>query len=378
MATGHVRKRETKDGKVRYQIIVEHDRDPITGERRREYETVEGTKRQAEKRLSEMLCAIQTGGITKQATMSVEGWLTQWMDLYLTDIAETTKAGYIESCDSRLYPYLGKVQINLLQTSQVQRWINDLNKKKGLAPKTIRNVFNILNAAMKKAVVLQMIQRNPCDGVVLPKGVPAVRNVYSPAQINAVLQATKGTDVHIIAVLGLTVGLRRGELAALRWEDVDFENGIIHVRTNRVVAAGKVYEKNPKSKAGKRDLYVHSDTLNVLKEEYAKYLADKEEQGAAFKNSGRVIRKSDGSAYNPDSILQKWERYAKRNNLPYIPLHAMRHTCATTMNAAGVNAKVLQEYIGHSDFNLTYNVYTHVLPEQNKEAVEMLEKIVKF
>ena len=91
-----------------------------------------------------------------------------------------------------------------------------------------------------------------------------------------------------------------------------------------------------------------------------------------------MIRKRDGSAYNPDSILQKWERFAKRNNLPYIPLHSMRHTCATAMNAAGVNSKVLQEYIGHSDFNLTYNVYTHVLPEQNKEAVEMLEKIVTF
>lgn len=378
MATGHVRKRVNKDGKARYQVVIEHEKDPVTGKRRRKFHAVEGSKRQADKQLAEMLCMIQTGGITKQSTMSVESWLTQWLDLYLTDIAETTRAGYVESCHSRLYPYLGKVQINLLQTSQVQGWINTLSKNNGLAPKTIRNAFNILNAAMKKAVVLQMIQRNPCDGAVLPKGTPAIRTVYSTAETNAVLQATKGSDVHIIAVLGLTVGLRRGELAALRWDDVDLDNGIIHINTNRVVAAGKVYEKDPKSKAGKRSLYVHSDTLNVLKEEYAKYLADKEEQGAAFKDSGRVIRKSDGSAYNPDSILQKWERYAKRNNLPYIPLHAMRHTCATTMNAAGVNAKVLQEYIGHSDFNLTYNVYTHVLPEQNKEAVEMLEKIVTF
>jgi integrase len=106
--------------------------------------------------------------------------------------------------------------MNLLQTTHVQSWINDMSKNKKLAPKTIRNVFNILNAAMKKAVVLQMIQRNPCDGAVLPKGTPAIRDVYSTTETNVVLQATKGSDVHIIAVLGLTVGLCRSELAAPR------------------------------------------------------------------------------------------------------------------------------------------------------------------
>ena len=165
MATGHIRKRPTKDGKTSYQVILEIGVDPITGKRQRQFQTVHGTKKEAEAALTQMKCAMQNGGgIVQPSVLKLGDWLDQWMLLYQSNLSPSTATGYRYQIEKRIKPYLGRAPLKSLHTNQIQAWINDLTQQ-GLSGKTIKNTFLNLSAALDKAEALQMIVRNPCKQV---------------------------------------------------------------------------------------------------------------------------------------------------------------------------------------------------------------------
>jgi len=376
MATGHLRKRLNKKGEVSYQITVESDRDAVTGERNRTYKTIKGTKKQAETEMRKMISEIENGGIVSPSALTVKEWMKTWLNSYKTNIEETTKIGYQEKIDEYINPYIGHIPIKSLQSLVVQNLINDL-KNKGLAPKTIRNFYNILNPAMKKAVELRMIPYNPCEGATLPKLVKFKPKVYDKDQIAEVLEKAKGTDMYLIVVLEFSLGIRRGELCALRWSDIDFENKVLTISKNRVNGKnGNVIQKSPKSEAGKRTISFGSNVEDVLKEAKKQYDEAKQTLGRAFQDSDFVIHKGDGQPYHPDSLTQKWSRFLERNGFEVIRLHDARHSHATALVQSGVNVKVVQERLGHSDVTLTLNTYTHVLPSMDREAANVIDSFI--
>lgn len=366
MFTGHIRQRNKKSGKPTYQLIIEGDRNPLTGERQRMYESIKGTKRDAEVALNRKLYELNNG-ITpiKPSAMKLGEWLDQWLSTYLPNIAETTRAGYHERIETRLKPYIGKYPLNTLSTSIIQTWVNTLLSA-NLSPKTIKNVFLNLKASLDKAVSLKMIPENPCNQVTLPTMVKYQASVYNEQEIVYLLNVAEGTSMYLLIVLELALGLRRGEIAALQWSDIDFGNGIIHITRNRVIAGNKKVTKTPKSASGLRDIAIGDNVLELLKNEYDKYQENTNKVG--FADSGYVIHKDNGEPYSPDSITQKWVRFRHSNNLRDIRFHDLRHTCATTMIAKGVDNKTVQARLGHSSIQTTMNIYAHCLPSMNKSA----------
>ena len=254
MAKGHIRKRTSKSGTVSYQLVIETEKDPITGKRERSYYTYP-TKRQAEAELHNKIYALNTGSVqTAPSSIKVKDWLAQWMDVYQKNLEATTRANYIERINHRIIPYLGDTPLKKLTPVTIQQWINTLQTTVGLAPKTIANLYNILNPALERAVVDNLIPTNPCAHAVLPKKQPYQAQVYNQQEIQQLFALVKGTDMELIVLLGLYLGLRRGEMVALQWSDVDLINGIVHVHRNRVLAKGKVITKPPKSTAGIRSI----------------------------------------------------------------------------------------------------------------------------
>ena len=376
MVTGHIRLRTTKNGKKSYQVIVEAEKDPLTGKRQRQYVTVKGTKKDAEAILDRMKNELNTGGLLKPSAIKLSDWIDQWLKLYLPNIEATTRAGYEESIKTRLIPYIGNTPLNRLTPQIIQQWINKLSTEEGLAPKTVKNVFLNLKSSLDKAVTLKMIADNPCTGVELPKVKKYQAEVYDTNEIIKLLDIAKDTDMNLLVNLEIFTGLRRGELIALEWSDIDLDNGIISITRNEVLAGGKKVLKTPKSASGTRDIYVSDELKSLLMKEYIKYCKDKLEQGKIFVDSNRVIRQKDGSAYSPDSITQKWIRFRQKHNLKEIRLHDLRHTSATAMLSAGVNMKVIQQRMGHSDISTTMNIYAHALPSMNKDAGDKLEALL--
>jgi len=377
MATGHIRKRVGKTGAVSYQLIVESERDPLTGKRERSYKTVNGTKKQAEATLRKMIAEVENGGIITASAEKLGDWLHEWLKLYLPNIEETTRVGYREKIDGYIIPKLGDIKLKSLNTPTIQAWVNELKDDGKLAPKTIRNAFLNLKAALNKAVILKMIPSNPCFGVELPKLNRYKAEIYSGDEISKVIDAAEGTEMYLPVLLEIAVGFRRGELLALKWDAVDFDNRIIHVRENRVNGDGKVQVKAPKSSAGVRDITVGSNIISELKKAHKEYLENKLKLGAGFTDSNLVICQKNGKPFAPDSMTQKWLRFTKSHNLKHIRFHDLRHTCATAMLEAGIDPKTVQSRLGHANISITMDVYGHCTKAMDKKAADKIDEIIK-
>ena len=374
MATGHIRNRSTK-GKRSYQIVVEGNPDPMTGKRKRNYRTVNSTKKEAEAIMRQMIQEMENGGIIKQSPETTEQWTIQFISEYKPNIADTTRAGYEEKIRNCISPTIGKIPMKALNANTLQKWVNGMVMQNA-SPKTIRDAYNILNAAMKKAVVLRMIPLNPCDGVELPKLKKYQANIYDSDGIRKVLDVAKNTSIYLLVLLAATVGLRRGELCALKWEHIDLEHRIIHIRENRVLAYGKTITKAPKTVSGSRDISIGEEVVKALNKAYADYCSNRNLFGNAFFDDGYVICQENGKPYRPDSLTQKWERFVMENNLPPIRLHDLRHSNASALIAAGVSPKVVQERLGHSDVTTTLNIYAHITPVMDQAAADKLDSII--
>ena len=374
MATGHIRKKTNKDKSISYQLIVEGPRDPSTGKRKRHCKTLRCNKKQAETELRKFITEIESGGALKSSSAKLSAWMDQWMELYVINVEATTKAGYEEKIRNYIKPGLGSLTLESLNTASIQRWINSLSNDKGLAPKTIKNAFQNLNAALEKAVDLKMIIRNPCKGVVLPKAKKKEIEVYSKAEIDNMLHLAQGTDFYLTLLLLVTLGLRRGELAGLQWKHIDLKQGTVTICDTIVTVNGKPVQKPPKSASGNRTLSMGTELTSVLKSAKAEHCA--KVLSGQMQHTDYVIHKSNGEPYNPDSITQKWERFLEKNNLRKLRLHDLRHSCATLMIANGIDPKTVQYRLGHADISITMNTYAHCTPQMDQAAAQTMDKVV--
>lgn len=372
MVTGHVRKRTTKGGKASYQIILETEKDPSTGKRQRVYQTVNGTKREAEATLTRLKAELSNGnGIMQPSVIKLGNWLDDWMRLYNAHLSPTTRTTYKQQIETRIVPMLGNTPLNMLNGNQIQAWINDLSLKQGLSGKSVKNIFLNLKAALDKAEELQMIPRNPCKYTVLPNIKKFTAQFYSMSEVQTILNTAKGTDMYFPLVIEFYLGLRKGEIAELKWSDIDLENGIVHITRSRVGCEDGVIVKSTKSDAGIRDIPLNQTTLAIFKNEYARYLENTRKIG--FVDSGYIIHQDNGEPFVPSSIPQKWKRFCEQHKLRKIRFHDLRHTCATILIASGVDVKTVQTWLGHSDIQVTLNIYAHCLASMKKAAGDKMD-----
>lgn len=376
MAIGSIRKRTDSKGNVTYQITLELDRDPVTGVRHRRYHTVHGTKRDAQEVLKKLLLNPDENLNAIPSSVRLRDWMRTWLDEYLPHISQTTRDGYEEKVRNHISPALGGTPLNQLDPTQIQRFINS-RIDRGMSPKSIRSMYNNLNAALNKAVQLKILSHNPCVGVVLPKLKRFQSAVYNATQINQLLDIAKqeSASIYVISILGALLGLRRGEMTALRWEHIDFDQKTITISENCVQTSKGAQKKGPKSEAGKRTISVGDKALDALREVKEAY-DEACRSNPWFHDSGYVLFKEDGDSYRPDCITQLWNRFLKRTNLPYIRLHDLRHSNATLMIAKGVSAKVVQHRLGHADISTTLQRYVHVLPTMDEDAADTIDSAV--
>lgn len=371
----NIQKRVSKTGEVTYQIVFELGTDPVTGKRQRIYKTVRGNKKQAQAIMDKMKLELERGYCSEPSNMKLGDWMTQWLDNYMPNIETTTRILYRDNIRVHITPELGHVLLKHLKTTSIQAWVNDLHAKKNLSANTVQLVFMLLRVSLEKAVILRMLTYNPCKGVVLPKTTKYKANIYTAKEINQLLDLAKDTKLYIPILLATNLGLRRGEIFALRWEHVDFASGIIHIRESMVTTTDGIMTKAPKSAAGIRDITAGAQVMAELKKAHKKYMLNKLAMGRAFKDSGLVHSKDDGSAYSPRSLASEWHRFLDKNGLRPIRFHDLRHSCATAMLEAGVDPKTVQTRLGHSHISITMNTYAHCTTNMDRNAAQKLEDL---
>jgi integrase len=375
---GSIRKRGST-----YTYWLDIGRDPATGKRRQRTKGGFRTKRECQAALNEAIAAVQGGTFVEPSKRTVRSFLLEeWLPaVQVANLRPGTWENYRIHVQAHIVPALGTVERQRLSPAQLNAFYRYLLAEagklgQGLAPKTVRNIHNILHRALKDAVRWGYLVRNVAEAADPPKGKSAEMRVWSPDQLRAFLEHVREDHLYAFWLLIATTGMRRGELAGLRWADVDLDAGRLSVRQPRVVVANQPQASEPKTTRGRRSLALDPVTVSALRRHRARQLEHKLAVGARYQDSGLVFTWLDGSPIHPLRFSRSFEQHARRAGLPKIRLHDLRHSYASAALAAGVPAKVISERLGHATIAVTMDIYSHVLPGLDREAADTVARLI--
>ena len=240
-------------------------------------------------------------------------------------------------------------------------------------PRTIRYVHTTLHEALQYAFKMQLIPRNPADFVSVPKLVKYKADVFEEDEVRKMLQVAEDTDMEAPLHLSVGLGLRRGELLALMWSDIDYDKKQLTVSRNLVYVNGEYIFKAPKSESGNRTIEMPASMVAILKKHWRKQLEYKLLFGSEYKDNNLVCSRPNGTPYIPGSYSNKFTEFLKANGLRQIRLHDLRHTNASLMLQYNVPAKVASQRLGHSSIGITLDLYSHVIGNLQTEAAEKID-----
>jgi integrase len=264
-----------------------------------------------------------------------------------------------EALRIKILPELGHLRLSAVTRAAVQDLVDRLVAT-GKSPSTVRNAILPLRAIYRRAISRSEVALNPTLGLALPAPRGTRERIAPPREASELLEVLTPEDRPVWA-LALYAGLRRGEIRTLRWSEVDFERGLIRVEQSWDDREGPI---EPKSRAGRRRVPL----AKPLRGELA---AHKLRVGGG--GGELVFGREDGRAINTDSLSRRARSAWRKAGLFPIGLHECRHTYAAFMIAAGVNAKALSTYMGHSSITVTLDRYGHLLPAHEDEAAAMLD-----
>jgi integrase len=245
-----------------FYVIFEYGKNE-DGQRIRSSRTFK-TKREAKEALDNFYADKTKGTLIMPTHDTIEDWLTHWLVNIKSDCSETTLYGYGIIIHNHMIPAIGKIAIQDLKPSMVYNYFSTL-RKKGLVENTVKKHYVLLKDAMKHAVHEEKILKNPLDKVTPPKKVIKEMNYYKPEQLAELLAIVEGDRMEIVVLLAGKLGMRREEIAGLRWKYVDMEERLITVAEARTQAGNKIVDKDPKTTASRRTLHIPDSTFMVLK-----------------------------------------------------------------------------------------------------------------
>ena len=249
-----------------------------------------------------------------------------------------------------------------------------MHGKGGLSPNTVHHVHVVLHRALRDAVKWGYLQTNVVQFAEPPRASAQHRElpVWSEEQLHAFLDNVKEQRLYPLWRFLAMTGCRRGEALGLTWRDLDIENGRVAIVRALVPIAGKLVETEPKTRRGRRLIAVDGETVIVLRQQAARQLAEQQALGDEWIDSGRVFTQESGAELHPERISALFARLVRAAALPHIPLHGLRHTYASLALAKGVNPAIVSRRLGHATVAFTLDIYSHVLPQVDAEAAELI------
>ncbi|MEQ1405661.1 tyrosine-type recombinase/integrase [Neorhizobium sp. Rsf11] len=374
---GHIRERSPGKWAI---VLDVGEPDPKTGKKKRKWHSFTGTKRQAQAECARLIAEITTGRYVEPTKQTVGEFLTEWLAFVKPTVSPKTHERYMEICEKNLGPLIGDVILSKLKTDRIDaaftKALTEGRRAAGkpYAPRTVHHMRRVLIKALSQAVTWERISRNPAAATTPPKVERTKMLAYDAEQTAELIAEFRETRMFIPTMLAVMCGLRRGEIAALRWDDVELGHTRrqLAVRQSAEQTKDGVRYKTPKS--GKARTVALSATMAA--ELKAHRVRQSEEQlriGLRPDGDSFVVAQVDGSPLQPRSLTHEWSRLLEKTNLPRIRFHDLRHTHATQMLSAGVHPKVASERLGHSTVGITLDLYSHVMPGMQADAAEQVD-----
>lgn len=342
---------------------------------------VKGNKKRAEDMLMAARAEFVAGEATIDRDMPFSSYLVQWMEIARSTLKPNTAAGYASMIQNPIAPYFQQRGITLggLQAVDIQMFYTSQLKR--VSANTVIHYHAIIHRALKYAVKTDLIDVNPADKVERPRKDRFTASFYDGNEVNRLFQAARGTPLELPVMLAAFYGLRRSEVVGLKWDAIDFENKTIAIRHTVTACAEKgrrieVAADTTKTASSRR-------TLPLVPAFQTKLAALKEEQeknrilcGRSYCTDylGYVLVDAMGNRLKLSYISTAFPVLLKRNGLRPIRFHDLRHSCASLLLKNGVPMKQIQEWLGHSDFSTTANIYAHLDAGSKLTSAQAMEK----
>ncbi|MEO6025580.1 MAG: site-specific integrase [Candidatus Binatia bacterium] len=329
------------------------------------------------------MSTVHEGNYVAAGRLTVAEFLKKWLADYAKQtVAARTSERYAELLRLHVVPTLGQHQLSKLEPLHIQHLYSTLlesgrrDGKGGLSPQTVVHCHRVLRKALKHAVKWQLLIRNPAEAVDPPRVDHREMTTLDEEEVAGLFEAVRGTRLELPVVLAVSTGLRRGELLALRWRDVDLEKATLAVRQSIEQTKNGLAFKEPKTRRGRRVVALPNVTVEALRRHRTDQAKRRLSLGSAYKDQGLVLTRLDGRPMDPAETSKAFARVIARNGLRRHSLHSLRHTHATLLLRANVHPKVVSERLGHATIGITLDTYSHVLPDMQEAAAKKLDGVL--
>ena len=364
--SGSVRQRA--DGKWEARCTIDGKRKSFYGEKQADV-------------LKEMRAALKSdddGAYFEPKKVPLSDWLDIWLEEYVKPGNKPlTYSTYKSRVDTHIKRALGKIKLSALNPTNIQSFYNDLLRKEGLQPKTIKNVHGILRKALQQAFVLRYIGYNPADACTLPRVEKKEINPLSEGEMAAFLgQIAEGEPLKDLFTVALFTGMREGEICGLSWNAVNFKDGTITVRQQlcrEKKKGGQHYIATTKNDKA-RTLTVAPFVMDILRSVKREQLGYQMMLGTDWQNEfNLVFTNPQGHFIVPQTALKRFKAVATKIGRPDARFHDLRHTYAVTALQEGDDVKTVQQNLGHATASFTLDVYGHVSEKMKKESANRMQ-----
>ncbi|HEY6411826.1 MAG TPA: site-specific integrase, partial [Ktedonobacteraceae bacterium] len=319
---------------------------------------------------------MEQGTLITTRDQTLRDHMEQWLKVKRLELKDGTYCYYKYNTDVHILPRLGHIKLQKLTAEDIQHFYTDLLKE--LSPNTVRStIHTVLRSALEAAVKRKKIASNPCQDVTLPR--PEKKDIafLTQEQATRLLEAAKGRTIEPLIVLALATGMRRGEMLALEWPDIDFERKSVSVckslSYHDADGSGKKYKvETPKTASSKRTIPLPDFAIEAL-QQHRHVQREQRARAPTWDQTLLVFTNSTGSYSWYKIVDEQFKSLLQAAGLPRMRFHDLRHSAATILLALGVNAKVIQDRLGHSRIATTLDTYSHVTKSMQEDATSKLD-----
>ncbi|TMC16771.1 MAG: site-specific integrase [Chloroflexi bacterium] len=333
------------------------------------------TEKEAYAKLQQALFEQKQGTLVTAPQQSLQAHMEHWLQVKRLELKDGTYTYYRVYTEAYILPVLGHIRLQKLTDAHIQSFYADLLED--VSANTVRLIHGILRTALEAAVRWKKIPLNPCKTVTPPRAVKKELTYLTLEQAQRLLEGARNHKLECLLTLALATGMRQGELLALRWTDIDFQKATLHVTRSLSYRNpdGTGYEhkvEEPKTASSKRTIPLPDFALEALQKHRVQQL-ERRLKTPEWEDKGLVFPNDTGGYLWVDPLRRQLKKLLQEAGLPVIRFHDLRHSAATILLAMGVNAKVIQERLGHSHISITLGVYGHVTESMQLEAITKLD-----
>lgn len=336
---------------------------------------VAGNKRKAEKALREIITAYEN---QKPETSDILfcDFLYEWLKEVKSNLEIATYEAYQSYINNHIAPYFRKTGSTLskIKYHHIQDYYDE--KRNIMSGSSIKRHHAVINQTLKKAIKMGLIETNPADIVTLPRVEKYQGKFLSVDEGNAVMDLAKGTVLEPVIIFAMMYGLRRSEIAGLKWSAVDMDNDTITICHTVTMVRTVVAKDKTKNQSSNRTLPLNKMVKDFLLSLKEKQTDDERFFGDSYYQTDYVCRWEDGRPLSCSYMSQAFRKLLEKNDLPKVRLHDLRHSCASYLLKAGCSMKEISEWLGHSSIGITMNTYTHIDFESKKETADKIASIL--